>query len=124
LVEKDVVFGLQQGSAVLTEINKEMSLESVEKLMDDTADAIAYQEVQYPSSSIFNYQEVSNLLATRVTNEEEEEVLEELEQMHREALGLPNVPIRTLPNKEPVIKEDVHAVPEQEREEERQAILA
>jgi charged multivesicular body protein 6 len=44
-VEKDVVFGLQQGAAVLKEINKEMSLESVEKLMDDTADGIAYQEV-------------------------------------------------------------------------------
>jgi len=40
-----VIFGLQQGSAVLKEINKEMSLEAVEKLMDDTADAIAYQEV-------------------------------------------------------------------------------
>jgi charged multivesicular body protein 6 len=44
-VEKDVVFGLQQGNAVLREINKEMSFESVEKLMDDTADAIAYQKV-------------------------------------------------------------------------------
>jgi hypothetical protein len=30
---------------VLKEINKEMSLESVEKLMEDTSDAIAYQEV-------------------------------------------------------------------------------
>jgi charged multivesicular body protein 6 len=49
LVEKDVVFGLQQGSTVLKEINKEMSLESVEKLMDDTADAIAYQEVHVSS---------------------------------------------------------------------------
>jgi hypothetical protein len=48
LVEKDVIFGLQQGSAVLKEINKEMSLEAVEKLMDDTADAIAYQEVLTP----------------------------------------------------------------------------
>jgi hypothetical protein len=47
-VEKDIIFGLQQGSTVLKEINKEMSLESVEKLMDDTADAIAYQEVSTP----------------------------------------------------------------------------
>lgn len=30
---------------MLKEINQEMSLESVEKLMEDTADAIAYQEV-------------------------------------------------------------------------------
>lgn len=62
-------------------------------------------------------------MASRVTNEEEEEVLEELEQMHREALGLPSVPIHTLPNKQPAIKDDIQAVPEQEREEERQAIL-
>jgi len=40
-----VIFGLQQGSLVLKEINKEMSLEAVEKLMDNTADAIAYQNV-------------------------------------------------------------------------------
>ena len=39
------MFGLQQGHAVLKEINQEMSVESVEKLMEDTADAIAYQEV-------------------------------------------------------------------------------
>ena len=42
------MFGLQQGAAVLKEINQEMSLERVEKLMDDTADAIAYQNV-FPS---------------------------------------------------------------------------
>jgi hypothetical protein len=65
------------------------------------------------------------LLASKVTNEEEEEVLEELEQLHREALGLPDVPIHTLPQKEPVNKvaEPVVAA-EQEREGERQAILA
>jgi charged multivesicular body protein 6 len=45
LVEKDVIFGLQQGNAVLREINKEMSFELVEKLMDDTTDAIAYEKV-------------------------------------------------------------------------------
>lgn len=59
-----------------------------------------------------------------VTNEEEEEVLEELEQMHREALGLPDVPIHTLPQKEPGDKVDQNTVHEQEQEQERQAILA
>lgn len=37
--------GLKNGNAVLKEIHKEMSLEDVERLMDDTADAIAYQNV-------------------------------------------------------------------------------
>ena len=66
---------------------------------------------------------MSNLLASKVTNEEEEEVLEELEQLHREALGLPDVPIHTLPQKEPV-KVDEPEVADSEREAEREAILA
>lgn len=46
LIQKDVVFGLQQGTKVLNEIHAEMGgLENVEKLMGDTADAIAYQNV-------------------------------------------------------------------------------
>lgn len=45
LVEKDVLFGLKQGNSVLKELNREMSIENVEKLMGETADAIAYQKV-------------------------------------------------------------------------------
>lgn len=46
LVQKDVVFGLQQGTAVLQQIHKEMGgLEAVEKLMGETEDARAYQQV-------------------------------------------------------------------------------
>jgi charged multivesicular body protein 6 len=36
---------LKSGNAVLNEIHKETSVEAVEKLMDDTAEAIAYQNV-------------------------------------------------------------------------------
>ncbi len=68
--------------------------------------------------------DLSNLLASKVTNEEEEEVLEEFEQMRREALGLPDVPIHTFPLKEPGVKENQNPVHEQEREQEREAILA
>lgn len=47
LIQKDVVFGLQQGTKVLKEIHTEMGgIENVEKLMGETADAIAYQEVR------------------------------------------------------------------------------
>lgn len=46
LIQKDVVFGLQQGTRVLREIHAEMGgLEHVEKLMGDTAEAVAYQRV-------------------------------------------------------------------------------
>lgn len=46
LVEKDVLFGLKQGNDVLKQLNKEMDLATVEKLMDDTREGIAYQEVR------------------------------------------------------------------------------
>ena len=46
LIQKDVVFGLQQGTRVLKEIHAEMGgIEHVEKLMGETAEAIAYQKV-------------------------------------------------------------------------------
>ena len=46
LVQKDVVFGLQQGTAVLKEIQKEMGgLEKVELIMSETEEAQAYQNV-------------------------------------------------------------------------------
>lgn len=46
LIQKDVVFGLQQGTKVLNEIHAEMGgLENVEKLMGDSAEAVAYQNV-------------------------------------------------------------------------------
>ena len=46
LVQKDVLFGLQQGTQVLQAINKEMGgIEAVDRLMEETAEARAYQEV-------------------------------------------------------------------------------
>lgn len=47
LVEKDILFGLKQGNEVLKELNTQMSIENVEKLMGETADAVAYQRVRY-----------------------------------------------------------------------------
>lgn len=46
LVEKDIIFGLKQGNEALAEIHKEMNIESVEKLMEETAEGIAYQRVR------------------------------------------------------------------------------
>ena len=46
LVQKDVLFGLQQGTSVLKEIHREMGgLENVEKIMGESEDARAYQQV-------------------------------------------------------------------------------
>lgn len=49
LVQKDVLFGLQQGTQVLNTIHKEMGgIEGVERLMGESEEARAYQEVGFP----------------------------------------------------------------------------
>jgi len=46
LVQKDVLFGLQQGTAVLKEIHREMGgIENVEKILGESEEAQAYQRV-------------------------------------------------------------------------------
>lgn len=46
-LQKSVVYGLQQGTNVLKQIHKEMGgLENVEKLMGESEEARAYQEVR------------------------------------------------------------------------------
>ncbi|KAL4914212.1 Snf7-domain-containing protein [Aspergillus aurantiobrunneus] len=81
LVQKDVHFGLQQGTQVLQTIHKEMGgIEGVEKLMGETEEAIAYQE------------ETSQMLAGHLSNQDEDEVEDELEALHREVQGSVNLP--------------------------------
>ncbi|KAM3415649.1 hypothetical protein BST61_g9168 [Cercospora zeina] len=84
LVQKDVLFGLQQGTAVLKEINKEIGgLDKVEMILSESEEARAYQE------------EVSEMLAGKMSNEDEDAVEDELEAMEREqrqAQGVPSMP--------------------------------
>ncbi|KAE8452767.1 hypothetical protein EG329_013039 [Mollisiaceae sp. DMI_Dod_QoI] len=111
LVQKDVVFGLQQGTKVLQEIHKEMGgIEHVEKMMGETADAIAYQE------------EISDMLGGRISNQDEDEVEDELEALEAEVTGvpLPEVPTSELPSRERAKARQR----EREQEEPREAILA
>jgi len=111
LVQKDVVFGLQQGTKVLQEIHKEMGgIDHVEKMMGETADAIAYQE------------EISEMLGGRISNQDEDEVEDELEALEAEVTGvpLPEVPTSELPSRERAKARQR----EREREEAKEAILA
>ena len=41
-----MLHGLQQGNEVLKQIHKEMNIESVEKLLEETAEAREYQRVR------------------------------------------------------------------------------
>jgi len=61
LIQKDVVFGLQQGTRVLREIHAEMGgIAHVEKLMGESADAIAYQKVSSTYRYIHTYNNDDN----------------------------------------------------------------
>lgn len=47
-----MVEGLKVGNQILKELQDEIRIEDVEKLMDDTAEAIAYQNVSYKDIDI------------------------------------------------------------------------
>ncbi|KAK8231728.1 Snf7-domain-containing protein [Phyllosticta capitalensis] len=90
LVQKDVLFGLQQGTNVLKEIHREMGgIENVEKLMGESEEAQAYQK------------EISEMLAGRMSNQDEDEVEDELDALEAEMTGnkvtepLPDAPTKT-----------------------------
>ncbi|KAK4130857.1 hypothetical protein BT67DRAFT_445178 [Trichocladium antarcticum] len=119
LIQKDVLFGLRQGTRVLKEIHAEMGgIENVEKLMGETAEAVAYQ------------QEVSEILAGRISNADEDEVEDELAALEAEVSGskvgaphLPTAPDTRLPDQN--VGEEAKPAPAQRRAEtERQAMLA
>ncbi|KAF3905812.1 hypothetical protein AA313_de0205805 [Arthrobotrys entomopaga] len=73
LIQKDVLYGLQQGNAVLKQIEKEMSVERAEKILGDTEDALAYQK------------QVSDLIAQNMSNEDQDAVDEEFEALLQQA---------------------------------------
>jgi Snf7 len=55
LVEVSVLHGLKQGNEVLKEIHKELNVESVEKLLEETAEAREYQRVCLFSPIAFSF---------------------------------------------------------------------
>ncbi|KAK1832668.1 charged multivesicular body protein 6 [Podospora conica] len=119
LIQKDVVYGLQQGTKVLKEIHAEMGgIEHVEKLMGETADAIAYQK------------EVNEMLAGQISNQDEDEVEDELAALEAEVNGavkvqqpLPSVPDTQLPERRVGVETPEREEPPTQAER-REAMLA
>ena len=101
-VQKDVMFGLQQGTKVLKQINAEMGgIENVEKLMVENEEATAYQR------------EVSEMLGGQMSNQDEDEVEDELEELEGEILGSKTqeaVEFPDAPRKEPVFAGELKTV--------------
>ncbi|KAL8721113.1 MAG: hypothetical protein Q9225_002136 [Loekoesia sp. 1 TL-2023] len=77
LVQKDVLYGLQQGTAVLKQIHTEMGgIEHVEKLMGENEEARAYQR------------EISEMLGGKMSNQDEDDVEDELEILEGQVQGV------------------------------------
>ncbi|CAA7407561.1 unnamed protein product [Spirodela intermedia] len=80
--QKAVYESLEAGKNVIKAMQSEINLEDVHKLMEDTAEAKAYQD------------EINAILGERLSAEDEEEVLAEFENLEAEMSlqGLPTVP--------------------------------
>lgn len=74
LIEKDVLEGLRQGNAVLRELNREMSVERIEAVLDDLEEERVKVE------------EALEVLGRGLTRGEENEVEEEMARLAAEAL--------------------------------------
>lgn len=89
--QMSVFIALKQGNDLLTSFNKQLTLEDVTKLMEDTAEAVQYQ------------QEISAALSRQGISEDDEDLLKQLEELDAlEALDveLPSVPLKPLPRVE------------------------
>ncbi|EGO05202.1 hypothetical protein SERLA73DRAFT_174200 [Serpula lacrymans var. lacrymans S7.3] len=74
LVEVSVLHGLKQGNEVLKEIHREMNVESVEKLLEETQEAREYQR------------EIGELLSNQLSLDEEDAVQAELKELQSQAV--------------------------------------
>jgi len=72
LIEVSMLHGLKQGNDILKEIHKEMNVESVEKLLEETAEAREYQK------------EVGDMLSNNLSLDEEEAVQKELLELQQD----------------------------------------
>lgn len=81
-IQQDIVRGLKHGADTLKAINAEVSIDDVERIMDDSAAGIAYQH------------EVEQALNAVISEEDEQAIEEELAKMQQEVL--PSVPTSKL----------------------------
>ncbi|XP_037074199.1 LOW QUALITY PROTEIN: charged multivesicular body protein 6-A-like [Pollicipes pollicipes] len=114
-VEMKVLDGLKDGNAALKKMHDLVSIDEIERIMDETQDGIEKQ------------QEIDELLSGQLTDEDEQAVLAELDELvaaelpAEPAQRLPDVPAEPLPQPEPEPERDE---PEPERAAPRRVPLA
>ncbi|KAM9837859.1 charged multivesicular body protein 6 isoform 1-T1 [Aulostomus maculatus] len=84
-IEKNVLDGLKVGNECLKKMHEVMSVEEVERIMDETQDAIEYQR------------QIDEMLAGNLSQEDEDACLAELEAITQGDFELPDVPSDELP---------------------------
>lgn len=112
-VEMKVLDGLKQGNAALKKVHDMLSIDEVERIMDETREGIEKQ------------QEIDAILTDVLTTQDEEDVLAELDALEAEEqnIQLPEVPSEELPAK--AAEEEVEEMEDdQEQEPERAATKA
>jgi len=101
LIEVSILHGLKQGNDILKEIHREINVESVEKLLEETAEAREYQK------------EVGDMLSNHLSLDEEEAVQKELLELQQDIAAESKVPLGielpSIPSSKPIemLKEDV-----------------
>ncbi|XP_028824824.1 charged multivesicular body protein 6 [Denticeps clupeoides] len=96
-IEMKVIEGLKVGNECLKKMHETLSVEEVERIMDETQDSIEYQR------------QIDELLAGSLSQEDEDAVLAELEAITQGDVQLPEVPDEPLP--------DVHKTEEEPKRE-------
>ncbi|XP_054898551.1 charged multivesicular body protein 6-like isoform X1 [Poeciliopsis prolifica] len=84
-IERKVIDGLKVGNDCLKKMHEVMSVEEVERILDETQDSIEYQR------------QIDEMLAGSLSQEDEDAVLAELEAITQGDVELPEVPSEPLP---------------------------
>ncbi|XP_077406763.1 charged multivesicular body protein 6 [Vanacampus margaritifer] len=85
-IEKKVIDGLRVGNESLKKMHEVMSIEEVERILDETQDAVEYQR------------QIDEMLSGSFSQEDEDAVLAELEAITQGDVLLPDVPSHQLPD--------------------------
>lgn len=110
-IEMKVLEGLKVGNECLKKMHEVMSIEEVERIMDETQDAVEYQR------------QIDEMLAGSFTQEDEDDILAELEAITEGDMELPAVPSDDLPEV-PEAKEDKPEREKVKKKPEREMLAA